>query len=90
MNIEFTKHFWDIWEDRKEALTNNGIDPELIKIFATKPDIVIPDKQYENREWRIKKINGRCLKIVVEPKKDRLLIITVFFDRGLKRRNLCE
>ena len=90
MQIVFTNHFWDRWERRKEALLGFGITPGKIKEYVINPDLIVPDPNHKCREWRIKKIQGRCLKIVVEVRRDRLEIITVFFDRTLKRKGLCE
>jgi len=42
------------------------------------------------RDFSIKKVKNRCLKIVVEPEEDILVIITAYFDRTLKRKGLCE
>ncbi len=43
-----------------------------------------------SREWRIKKIEGYCFKIIVEHVQDGILVLTLFFDRGLRRKGLCE
>jgi len=90
MQIIFTHHFWDRWEKRKEDLLSFGITPEKIKEYVINPDLIITDPNHEHREWRIKKIQGRCLKIVVERRGIKLEIVTVFFDRTLKRKGLCE
>ena len=90
MKYRFTKHFWNKWEERKEFFDKFEITPEKIVQFASKPDITLPDDIFPNREWRIKKINSRCLKIVVEQEDDILVIITAYFDRTLKRKGLCE
>jgi len=89
MKYEFTNHFWEKWEDRKEFFLKQGVDIDKIIEFALRPDIVMPDDIFPNREWRIKKVGSRCLKIVVELKEDRLIIITAYFDRTLKRRKIC-
>jgi hypothetical protein len=54
------------------------------------PDFVIEDPKHVSREWRIKKIEGYCLKVVVEIFPDRLVAITLFFDRNLRRKGLCR
>ncbi|GEM_PF-1911931 len=90
MRYRFTKHFWDKWTERKEFFEKQGITPKTIVEFAFNPDKVLPDDVFSNREWRIKKVDSRCLKIVVEPENDILIIITAYFDRTLKRKGLCE
>jgi len=90
VKCNFTKHFWDRWKDRKDSFLQYEITPEKIIDFATNPDFTMPDDVFSFREWRIKKIKGRCLKIVVEIKDDVLTIITAYFDRTLRRKGLCE
>ncbi len=71
MKILFTKHFFERYEFRKEGFKQNGIASlEQIKNFILDPDLIIPDNIFEEREWRIKKINKKCLKIVVEKDND--------------------
>jgi len=89
VRIELTRHFWTRWERRKKEMLKNGINPETIKEFALNPDFVIDDPKHEGREWRIKRVGGRCLRIVVESKGDRLEVVTAFFDRTLRRKGLC-
>ncbi|GAB6887332.1 hypothetical protein JCM13304A_08300 [Desulfothermus okinawensis JCM 13304] len=67
-----------------------GVTPEKIIEFASNPDFNLPDDIFSNREWRIKKINGRCLKIVIEYRGNEIIIITAYFDRTLRRKGLCE
>ena len=90
MRYRLTKHFWDKWNQRKEFFLKQGITPEDIVEFAFNPDKVFPDDIFPTREWRLKKIGNRCLKIVVEEEDDILVIITAYFDRTLKRKGLCE
>jgi len=89
MKHRFTKHFWDKWKERKEFFSRFKITPEKVAQFALNPDITLPDDVFPNREWRIKRANGRCFKIVVEKEGDILVIITAYFDRTLKRKGLC-
>ena len=65
---------------------------ELIEETVKNPDLIILDKNNPKREWRVKKIKGRCLKVIVEfyEKEDKLKVITVFWDRNLRRRGLCK
>lgn len=90
MRVELTNHFWLRWERRKGEMLRHGITPEQIIEFTSNPDYVLDDPKHEGREWRIKKVGGRCLRIVTENKGDRLEVVTAFFDRTLKRRGLCE
>ncbi len=62
----------------------------MIKEFALNPDLILNDPKHEGREWRLKKVGDRCLRIVVGSRENRLEIVTAFFDRTLKRRGLCE
>jgi len=89
MIYEFTNHFWEKWKDRKEFFLKQGIDINKIVEFVNNPDIILPDDVFPNREWRIKKVGERCLKIVIEIQEDKLIIITAYFDRTLKRRKIC-
>ena len=85
--IEFSNHFWNRFERRKNDVIELTI--ELIKDTVLNPDFTVEDIK-PNREGRIKKINGRCLKVIVEVEKDKLKIITVFWDRTLRRKGLCK
>ena len=40
------------------------------------PDLIIPDPNNPSREWRIKKIQGYCLKVVVEFVQYTMIAIT--------------
>ncbi len=90
VRVELTKHFWLRWKRRKGEMLRNNVTPEMIKEFALNPDLILNDPKHEGREWRLKKVGDRCLRIVVESRENRLEIVTAFFDRTLKRRGLCE
>jgi hypothetical protein len=90
MHYRFTHHFWEKWQEREAFFKKHQITPEKIVEFTFNPDKVLPDDVFPNREWRLKKVGNRCLKIVVEPEGDILVIITAYFDRTLKRKGLCE
>ena len=86
--IVFTDHFWEQFNIRKsEAPIDFTFETAMEAI--QNPDFILQDKE-SNRENRVKKINGRCLKVVIEKKDNILIVVTVFFDRGLKRRGLCS
>ena len=89
ISCELSDHFWLKWEERKGFMLREGITPETIKEFALDPDVVLPDDVYASRMWHIKRVGGRCLKIVVELSGDKLIVITAYFDRTLKRKGLC-
>ena len=88
-SCQLSDHFWAKWEERKDFMLKEGITPYTIKEFALNPDIVLPDDIYPSRSWHIKRIRGRCLKIVVERTGDKLIVITAYFDRTLRRKGLC-
>ena len=90
MKYRFTSHFQDKWKERKEFLLKEGVTPEKVVEFAFNPDYILPDDVFPERKWHIKKVENRCLKIIVEPEGDILVIITAYFDRTLKRKGLCE
>jgi len=91
MEVEYTFHFWDRFERRKEE-SPVPLTRELLEEAISSPDFILPDPNFENREWRVKRIGGRCLRIVVEVccGGSRLVAITLMFDRNLKRKGLCE
>jgi hypothetical protein len=89
LRIVYTEHFWDRFRrSQKEAPV--PLTEELIESAILYPNFTMPDPKYPEREWRVKKISGRCLRIVVEPSEDKLIVITVLFDRNLRRKRLCD
>jgi len=48
------------------------------------------DPKYPKREWRVKKIARRCFKVIVENKEEKIIAITLMFNRVLKNRGLCK
>ncbi|MEJ5338683.1 MAG: hypothetical protein ACK42C_07470 [Aquificaceae bacterium] len=60
-------------------MISKGVTLEKIVEYAIEPDYIIQDPKYVNRQWRIKKVAGRCLKIVTESSDDILIVVTVFF-----------
>ena len=89
MEIIYTKHFWDRFHRRKSE-SPVPLTEELVKSAIIFPDFTLPDSKHPSREWRVKKIAGRCLRIVVEVERDKLKVITLMFDRNLRRKGLCE
>ena len=91
MKIVYSEHFNDRLKYRKKT-SPVPLTIELVESAILNPDFVIPDPGHPNREWRVKKIGGRCLKVIVEipEERDKLIAITVMFDRALKRKGLCE
>lgn len=90
MIVEFTDHFWDKWEERKEDMQSVGITIDKILEYTLNPDLVIDDPKRCWRKWHLKRVGERCLKIVVEPCGNKLIVVTAHLDRTLKRRRLCE
>ena len=89
MKVEFSEHFWKRFEERRKKAPVKITKDTVIQTIEN-PDIIIPDPYNPSREWRIKKIEGYCLKVIVEHVQDGILVLTLFFDRGLRRRGLCE
>ncbi|RUM42262.1 MAG: DUF4258 domain-containing protein [Desulfurobacterium sp.] len=89
MEVVYTEHFWDRFYRRKKE-SPLPLTLELVELAIFSPDFVLPDKNHPNRECRIKKVKGRCLKVVVEPCGKKLVVITLMFDRNLRRKGLCE
>ena len=89
VEIVYTDHFWRQFERRKRA-SPVELTTELIEDAIKTPDLVMKDPRHPSREWRIKKIAGRCLKIVVENEGHRVTAITLMFDRTLRRKGLCK
>lgn len=88
MVIEYSLHFWEQFELRRKV-SPEELTVDMIESVIKNPDFIIEDRKPE-REGRVKKINGRCLKVVIEKKNDKFLVITVFWDRTLRRRGLCR
>ena len=90
MKCEFTRHFWEKWNDRKDTFLKEGVNVNIIVEFALNPDLTLPDDVFPKREWRIKRVGNRRLKIVVEVEEDRLIIITAYFDRTFRRKSYAD
>ena len=89
MEIRITKHLWNRLNRRKHDVDEVELTIELIEEAVRQPDLIVEDR-IPNREGRVLKINGRCLKVVVEKESDKLIVVTVFWDRTLKRKGLCK
>jgi len=87
--ISYTAHFWDRFY-RRQKESPVPLTKELVESAILSPDFILPDPKHPKREWRIKKISGRCLRVVVELSGNKLIVITVLFDRNLRRRGLCD
>ena len=87
MEVIFVPHSLKRFEER---IRRWNLSLEDIKEFALNPDFTLPDKKHAHREWRVKKYDGRCIKIVVEQEKNILIIVTVMLDRTLRRKGLCD
>ena len=89
MKVEFSEHFWKRFEERKRNAPVE-LTKEILLEAISRPDLIIPDPKNPSREWRIRKIEGYCLKVIVEVMSDGLVALTLFFDRKLRRQGLCE
>jgi hypothetical protein len=89
LRIIYTDHFWDRFQ-RRQKESPVPLTIQLVESAILSPDFTLPDKKCPNREWRIKKIAGRCLRVVIESSGDRLVVVTLMFDSNLRRKGLCE
>jgi len=48
--LQFIKHFWDKWNQKRNFFPKQGITPENIGSFAFNPDRILPDDIFPNRE----------------------------------------
>lgn len=90
MKVSFTKHFWDNWKKREPEINKLGVDINQLIQFVLIPDIIMKDPKIADRDWRIKKLDGRCLRIVTESKEDEIVVVTAFLDRTLRRKGICR
>ncbi len=90
MHIVYTRHFKLRFERRRET-SPVPLTWELVESTILHPDFVMPDPSFPNRHWRVKKISGHCLRVVVEVPEtgDYLIAVTLLFDRKLRRKGLC-
>jgi len=89
LRIVYIKHFWEQFEDRKRH-SPVPLTMELVEDTIKNPDFVMQDPRYPEREWRVKKIAGRCFKVIVEDMGEEIVAITLMFDRTLRRKGLCK
>ena len=89
MRIVYTKHFWEQFEDRRRH-SPVPLTLELVEDTIKNPDFVVQDPKRPGREWRVRKIAGRCFKVIVEDEGDSIVAITLLFDRILRRKGLCK
>ena len=91
MRIVYTEHFKRRFERRRKG-SPVPLTWELVEEAIKRPDLVMPDPHFSNRHWRVKKVDGYCLRVVVEVSDtaDYLIAVTLMFDRGLRRRGLCD
>ena len=88
MEIFYTNHFWKQLAQRSRT-SPVELTIELVESTVLDPDFVMDDPKYPEREWRVKRIAGRCLKVIVEDRGERVIVVTVMFDRTLRRKGLC-
>ena len=89
MQIVYVKHFWKQFADRRRH-SPVPLTMELVGNTIRNPDFIMQDPKYPEREWRIRKIAGRCFKVIVERDGEKIVAITLMFDRILRRKGLCK
>lgn len=80
MAAAYTRHALD-------ALAKRNIPVEWVERALGKPDRVEPDRidpALEHRLLAITEHDGRVLRVVVNPSVSPELVITAYFDRGMK------
>ena len=87
--VLYVKHFLEQFEERKRH-SPVPLTFELVEETINSPDLVLQDPKHPDREWRIKKVAGRCFKVIVENKGNEIIAITLMFDRVLRRKGLCR
>ncbi|MEN3034336.1 MAG: DUF4258 domain-containing protein [Aquificaceae bacterium] len=83
VRVNLTQHFKDKWEERKTFMESQIVE------YVVNPDLVLDDPDFPNRKWHLKRVGERCLKVVVEQEGNKLILITAYFDRTLRRKGLC-
>ena len=79
--IRFTKH-------AEEAISVRAIAVDWIEAAVSAPDRIEPDPRHPDRTRSYKAIaeyGARVLRVVHRPEGDDIVIITVHFDRGVRR-----
>ena len=71
------------------AASRRQITEKTIWEAINGPDHIFPDPKDAELQWYVKKIDGRCLVIIVKEETGQFKCITVFYDRRLQRRGLC-
>ncbi|MEN3028647.1 MAG: DUF4258 domain-containing protein [Aquificaceae bacterium] len=89
LRVKITPHFEKRWNERGKFMESLGITIEKILYYIHNPDLVLDDPLYPDRKYYVKRVEGRCLKVVVEHREDILTPITVFFDRALRKKGIC-
>ena len=87
--IVYVRHFWEQFEERGKYAPV-PITLELVEDTVRNPDFTMEDPKYPGREWRVKRIAGRCFKVIVEDRGGEVVVITLMFDRLLRRKGLCR
>ena len=80
MAVAYTRH-------ARDALDKRKIREEWVERAIHKPDRVEPDRidpVLEHRLLAIAEREGRVLRVVVNPSVSPELVITAYFDRGMK------
>ena len=83
MDYELTEHA------RESLLKRPVIRVEWMESVMANPTRVEPDKvdpELEHRLGRIDEFGGRVLRVIVNPAKLPLQVVTVYFDRKMRGR----
>jgi hypothetical protein len=76
MTLKFTKHAEDMLEERQ-------IDRSLVEAVIRRPDWT---ENAENEIWyAFKRVGPKVLRIIVKGAKEPFTVITLYYDRRLRR-----
>jgi Domain of unknown function (DUF4258) len=81
---------YDLTDHARESLRKRStIRPEWIERVLQQPERVEPDAidaELEHRLGRIPEYDGRVLRVIIKKTTNPLLVITVYFDRKMRRQ----
>ena len=82
MRLALTQHARDVMEERE-------IPPDWVKKVLTSPERIeadADDPDLEHRMAHISEHGGRVLRVVLNAKSRPLRVVTVYFDRTMRRK----
>lgn len=81
---------YDLTDHARESLRKRStIRPEWIERVLQQPERVEPDAidaELEHRLGRIPEYDGRVLRVIIKKTTNPLRVITVYFDRKMRRQ----